>query len=225
MPRRQVYRVRMQRWLPVEVRLALDGWPSVRGILLDASSEGAGLLIAATMDGMIVPRDKVVLKFRMLQTDSSSELSATIVGHYGVDEGYRRFGVVFSGNNGELASELGQIFNRRRHPRTPPPRLTPVDVLRSGGQGQPLRAGLRDVSRSGVALAVPSESNPMLELGTSLFLGLTLSDGTAAGQRWQLEGAVRRDSRVGTRRIIGVELDGTSQGVAVEHALHAWGAE
>ncbi|MGM0577421.1 MAG: PilZ domain-containing protein [Myxococcota bacterium] len=166
MERRRRYRVRLPDEEPIQVSLAVPGWPAVPARLRDASALGVGLEIPAELPLAIDEGGTVDLTVWLLRDHRAVDVDAVVVDE-ARDDGVRHLGLRFAAPSDaerDLGRDFGTIFNRRRTPRVAVDSGTRVTVQPvGGGRDAATAATARDLSETGVGLEIPAGRGDVLD--------------------------------------------------------------
>ncbi|MEZ4267096.1 MAG: PilZ domain-containing protein [Myxococcota bacterium] len=156
MGRRSHYRVKVDTVDPVQITLAVRGWPPIGVRLRDANAHGIAVDVDPDLPVPTSPGNQVELTVWLVMRHRAVVVPAKIVTETTHEHG-RRLGLHFVDPDSvdrELACELGVVFNRRGGPRHAIREFSPVSLVPVGAPGPAVIATACDVSSCGVGVTM-----------------------------------------------------------------------
>ncbi len=178
MGRRSRYRVQVGTIDPVQVTLAVHGWPSIGVRLRNANAHGIAVDVDPDLPVPTSPGNQVELTVWLVMRHRAVVVSAEIVTETTHGDA-RRLGLRFvdpESVDRELARELGVVFNRREEERHPVSEFTPVSLVARGTDGPTIFATACDLSDGGVGVTMAPMDEARLSGGTRFDARIELDD-------------------------------------------------
>lgn len=223
MGRRSRYRVQVDTVDPVQVTLAVRGWPSIGVRLRNANAHGIAVDLDPNLPVPTSPGRHVELTVWLVMRHRAVVVPAEIVTET-TSEDARRLGLRFvdpESVDRELARELGVVFNRREEERHPVGEYTPVSLVARGTDGPTIFATACDLSHGGVGVTMARMDDARLS-GGMRFLARIELDGTAG----PLEASVElRHRRLAAGRVtygLRFDSDQPEQLAAIQATVHGF---
>jgi c-di-GMP-binding flagellar brake protein YcgR len=178
MGRRSRYRVQVGTIDPVQVTLAVRGWPSIGVRLRNANAHGIAVDVDPDLPVPTSPGGLVELTVWLVMRHRAVVVPAEIVTETTHDDA-RRLGLRFVDPDSvdrELARELGVVFNRREEQRHAIARFTPVSLTARGGEGPTVFATACDLSDGGLGVTMAPMDDARLSGGAHFQARIELDD-------------------------------------------------